>query len=49
MVTKWLNGELVTEIEDEMMGAGQGRIILQIHSGGKTKVLCRNIQFRELE
>lgn len=47
-VTTWLNGEVMTDLKDEKIGQGKGRILLQIHSGGGIKVRWRNIQLTEL-
>lgn len=47
-VTTWLNGETMTELTDQAIGKGKGRILLQIHSGGGIKVRWRNIQLQEL-
>ena len=47
-VTTWLNGEKMIEFVDEKIGAAEGSIALQIHSGGGIKVLWRNIKIREL-
>jgi hypothetical protein len=47
-VTTWLNGQTMTELQDEKIGRGKGRILLQIHSGGGIKVRWRNIQLTEL-
>ncbi len=47
-VTTWLNGEEMVDIQDEQIGAGQGRIALQIHDGGGIKVLWRNIKVKTL-
>jgi hypothetical protein len=47
-VTTWLNGEVMTELQDEQIGNGKGRIMLQIHSGGGIKVRWKNIQVTEL-
>ena len=47
-VITWLNGEEVVNIKDSKIGAGQGRIALQIHSGGGIKVLWRNLQLTTL-
>ncbi|MEG1750002.1 MAG: DUF1080 domain-containing protein [Tannerellaceae bacterium] len=47
-VTTWLNGEQMVDIKDEKIGAGQGRIALQIHDGGGIKVLWRNMQVKTL-
>jgi len=47
-VTTWLNGELMTELTDEKIGNGKGRILLQIHSGGGIKVRWRNLKVTEI-
>ena len=51
-VTTWLNGEQMIELNDEKIGKGQGRILLQIHSvgekGGSLKVRWRNLRVKEL-
>ena len=47
-VTTWLNGQMMVEIEDAKIGAAEGSIALQIHSGGGIKVLWRNINLTEL-
>lgn len=47
-VTTWLNGEKMIEFVDDKIGAAEGSIALQIHSGGGIKVLWRNIEIREL-
>jgi hypothetical protein len=47
-VTTWLNGEMMVEIEDAKIGAAEGSIALQIHSGGGIKVSWRNINIKEL-
>lgn len=47
-VTTWLNGEKMIEFEDEKIGAAEGSIALQIHSGGGIKVMWRNIKIKEL-
>ena len=47
-VTTWLNGETMTELTDQKIGQGKGRIMLQIHSGGGIKVRWKNIQLTEL-
>jgi hypothetical protein len=44
----WLNGEPMTDIHDEKIGAGHGRIALQIHDGGGIKVRWRNIHIKTL-
>lgn len=47
-VKTWLNGEEMVNILDEKIGAGQGRIALQIHDGGGIKVLWRNLHIKTL-
>ena len=47
-VQTWLNGEPMTDFNDEKIGAAQGRIALQIHDGGGIKVLWRNIKVTRL-
>ncbi len=47
-VQTWLNGELMTDLEDEKIGEAQGRIALQIHDGGGIKVLWRNIKLTKI-
>jgi hypothetical protein len=47
-VTTWLNGEVMTDMTDEKIGQGKGRILLQIHSGGGIRVRWRNLQLTEL-
>ena len=47
-ITTWLNGEVMTDLTDEKIGQGKGRIMLQIHSGGGIKVRWRNLQLTEL-
>ncbi len=44
----WLNGEPMTDITDAKIGAGQGRICLQIHDGGGIKVRWRNMNIKTL-
>ena len=47
-VQTWLNVEEMVNIRDEKIGAGQGRIALQIHDGGGIKVLWRNLHLQTL-
>lgn len=47
-ITTWLNGEVMTDMTDDKIGKGNGRILLQIHSGGGIKVRWRNFQLTEL-
>ena len=47
-VQTWLNGEEMVNIHDDKIGAGKGRIALQIHDGGGIKVLWRNLKLTTL-
>ena len=47
-VQTWLNGQEMVNINDEKIGAGQGRIALQIHDGGGIKLLWRNLKIKTL-
>lgn len=47
-VTTWLNGVQMVDFTDSLIAAGQGCILLQIHSGDNVKVLWRNIRIIEL-
>lgn len=47
-VTTWLNGKQMVTLKDAKIGAGNGAIALQIHSGGGIKVRWRNIVIKEL-
>jgi len=47
-VTTWLNGEEVVDLTDDKIGKAQGRIALQIHSGGGIKVLWKNLKLKQL-
>jgi len=47
-VQTWLNGEAMTDIEDEFIGSKQGRIMLQVHDGNDIKVLWRNFDITEI-
>ena len=47
-VQTWLNGEPMTDFNDELIGKTQGRIALQIHDGGGIKVMWRNIKVTRL-
>ncbi len=47
-VQTWLNDEPMVDIHDQKIGAGQGRIALQIHDGGGIKVLWRNLKLKSL-
>jgi len=47
-VQTWLNGEAMVDIEDELIGSKDGRIMLQMHDGNDIKVLWRNFSIVEL-
>lgn len=47
-VTTWLNGHEMVNLTDRKIGAGQGRIALQIHDGGGIKVAWCNLKLTTL-
>ncbi len=47
-VTTWLNGTQMIDLKDEQIGKEQGRIALQIHSGGGIKVAWKNLKLKQL-
>jgi hypothetical protein len=47
-LTSWLNGTQMVTITDDIIGAGEGGIALQIHAGGGIKVKWRNLDITEL-
>ena len=47
-ITTWLNGKQMVTLKDAKIGAGNGSIALQIHSGGGIKVRWKNIVIDEL-
>jgi hypothetical protein len=47
-ISTWLNGEQMTDLKDEKIGQGKGRILLQIHDGGGIKVRWKNLNLTEL-
>jgi len=47
-IQTWLNGEPMTDLTDERIGKGHGRIALQIHDGGGIKVRWRNMHIKTL-
>lgn len=47
-VITWLNGALMSELLDQQVGKGKGRIMLQIHKGGGNKIRFRDIILQEL-
>ncbi|NLR79617.1 DUF1080 domain-containing protein [Chitinophaga eiseniae] len=48
-VTTWLNGHEMITLKDEKIGAANGQIALQIHSGGGIKVRWKNIKIVPLK
>lgn len=48
-VTTWLNGHEMITLKDEKIGAANGQIALQIHSGGGIKVRWKNIRLTPLK
>jgi hypothetical protein len=48
-ITTWLNGKQISYLKDAKIGAGNGFIALQIHSGGGIKVRWKNIKIKELK
>lgn len=47
-VMVWLNNELMTDLTDEKIGAANGVVALQIHSGGGIKVRWKDLYIKEL-
>ncbi len=47
-ITTWLNDVQMITLEDEKIGAAEGSVALQIHSGGGIKVAWKNIEITEL-
>lgn len=48
-ITTWLNGTQTVHLKDEQIGAGEGVIALQIHSGGGIKVRWKDVHIEELK
>ncbi len=48
-VTTWLNDQQMVDLHDAKIGAANGAIALQIHSGGGIKVRWRNLKVKELK
>ncbi|MGK0494139.1 MAG: hypothetical protein ACJAU2_000515 [Maribacter sp.] len=48
-LTSWLNGTEMVTLNDDIIGAGEGAVLLQIHDGGGIKVKWRNIQIETLD
>ncbi|UBM60565.1 DUF1080 domain-containing protein [Marinilongibacter aquaticus] len=47
-VTTWLNGQEMVTITDDKIGAAEGAIALQIHSGGGIRVKWKNLKIKTL-
>jgi hypothetical protein len=47
-VSTWLNGQQMVVLVDEKIGAGTGKVSLQIHDGGGVKIRWRKIEIQEL-
>jgi hypothetical protein len=47
-VQTWLNGNAITDLTDDKIGAAVGSIALQIHDGGGIKVRWKNLLLTEL-
>lgn len=47
-VTTWLNGHEMVDITDQKIGEANGKIALQIHAGGGTKIFWREIKLKDL-
>jgi hypothetical protein len=47
-VMTWLNGQMMTDLEDEKIGQATGSVALQIHDGGGIKVRWKDIYLREI-
>ncbi len=48
-VTTWLNGHEMVNFTDDKIGAANGVIALQIHSGGGIKIHWRNLMLEEIK
>ena len=48
-VTSWVNGTKMISLKDEIIGEGEGSILLQIHDGGGIKVKWKNIELTPLD
>ncbi|NTS42190.1 DUF1080 domain-containing protein [Flavisolibacter sp. BT320] len=46
VLTTWLNGHQMIQLNDEKIGAGKGFIALQIHDGGGIKVRWKDIKIQ---
>lgn len=47
-IQTWLNGILMSDLNDELIGKTPGRLMLQIHDGNDIKVLWRNLKLKQL-
>ena len=47
-VQTWLNGEPMTDLNDDLIGSVGGRLMLQMHDGNDIKVYWRNFNIVEL-
>ncbi len=48
-VTTWLNGHEMIQLKDDKIGAANGQIALQIHSGGGIKVRWKSVKLVPLK
>lgn len=48
-ITSWLNGHMMVDISDSLIGKGVGFIALQIHDGGGIKVRWKDLEITELK
>ena len=49
VLTSWVNETKMITLKDEIIGAGEGGVLLQIHDGGGIKVKWRNIKLKSLD
>lgn len=47
-VMTWLNGQMMTDIRDSLIGEATGAVALQIHDGGGTKIRWKDIYLHEI-
>lgn len=47
-VMTWLNGHMMTDLQDSLIGRGTGSIALQIHDGGGIKIRWKDLYIQEL-
>jgi hypothetical protein len=47
-VMTWLNGQLMTDLQDSLIGEATGSVALQIHDGGGIKIRWKDIYLKEL-